>query len=199
MTSAQRPARILVVCTGNICRSPLAERLLRARLDAAGVDKSQVVVISAGTHAMTRHPMTDEAAQELSSVGGEPQGHLARQLTADLVSDADLVVTATLAHRSQVVTLHPKALRYAFGLLELARLIADVEPALGSPSERVRGLGALAVRRRGLVPLAAAGADDVPDPYGRPRHVYAATTARIVPAVDLLARAITAAGHAQAR
>lgn len=199
MTSVQRPARILVVCTGNICRSPLAERLLRARLAAAGVDESQVVVTSAGTHAMVRHPMTDEAAQELATVGGEPRGHLARQLTAALVSDADLVVTATLAHRSQVVTLHPKALRYAFGLLELARLVHDVEPAQGSPADRVRGLGALAVRRRGLVALAEAGADDVPDPYGQPRHVYAATTARIVPAVDLLARAISAPGRAEGR
>ena len=51
MTPAKgRPVRILVVCTGNICRSPLAEQLLREGLAAAGV---KAVVTSAGTHAMT--------------------------------------------------------------------------------------------------------------------------------------------------
>ena len=51
--------RILIVCTGNICRSPLAEQLLRQNLTAAGID---AVVTSAGTRAMTGSAMTPEAA-----------------------------------------------------------------------------------------------------------------------------------------
>ena len=185
-------ASILVVCTGNVCRSPLAERLLRARLDAAGIGADQVSVESAGSRAMVGHAMSEQAAAELSQLGGDPAGFASRQLTAELVRAVDLVVTATLAHRSAVVALHPKALRYSFTLLELARLLetADLSSLGGSPVERVRGLGAFGVGRRGLAGPALLG-DDVVDPYGHSREVYAATTRQIAPAVETLVRAIT--------
>ena len=181
-----------MVCTGNICRSPLAERLLRARLADAGVQG--VEVGSAGTHAMVGDPMPAGAARELQGVGGDPTGHVSRQLDADLVRDADLVVTATLAHRSDVVTLHPRALRYAFTLRELARLLdgADLSPLAGADPgvDRVRALAALAVGRRGVAPGAGPGQDDVVDPYGRGPTLYAEATAQILPAVESLARAL---------
>lgn len=186
------PGRVLVVCTGNICRSPLAERLLRAMLADAGV--TGIEVGSAGTHAMAGHPMPAEAARELAAVGGDPTGHVSQQLSVDLVSDADLVVTATLAHRSAVVTLHPRALRYAFTLRELARLLDGDDLATVATSEtavaRVRALAALAVGRRGVAPPAGPGDDDVVDPYGRGPAVYSTATAQTVPAVGALARAL---------
>ena len=186
------PSRVLVVCTGNICRSPLAERLLRARLADAGV--RGIEVGSAGTHAMVGHPMPTDAARELAAVGGDPTGHVSRQLSPDLVRDADLVVTATLAHRSDVVSLHPPALRYAFTLRELARLLDGAD--LGSVAaadprgDRVRALAALAVGRRGVAPPAGPGKDDVVDPYGRRSAVYAEATTQTVPAVEALVRAL---------
>ena len=185
-------ANILVVCTGNICRSPLAERLLLARLDAAGIDRGQVSVGSAGTRAVVGHAMTEQAAAELAGVGGDPQGHLARQLTPELVRDADLVVTATLAHRREVVTLYPEALRRSFTLLELARLLDDADLSLldGPPAERVRGFGAVVARRRRSPVATEPNADDVVDPFGQSLAVYSATTGQIAPAVEALVRAI---------
>lgn len=190
------PGRVLVVCTGNICRSPLAERLLQARLGVAGVEPSDVVVASAGTHAVVGHRMDEMAADELARVGGDPAGHVARQLTSEMVASADLIVAATLAHRSQVVTLHPPALRYAFGLLELARLLegADLSVLPASPADRVRGLARIAGGRRGLAMVSDPRHEDVVDPYRRPARVYADATAQIVPGVDALARAVAGPG-----
>ena len=117
--------RILIVCTGNICRSPLAEQLLRQNLTAAGID---AVVTSAGTRAMTGSAMTPEAAALSSQYGASNTDHVARQLTEKLIADADLVLTATRDHRRDVVTMLPKATRYTFTLNQFARLVAAAEP-----------------------------------------------------------------------
>ncbi len=190
------PGRVLVVCTGNICRSPLAERLLQARLADRGVDLSDVVVASAGTRAVIGYPMDEVAADELARVGGDPAGHVARQLTSTIVGSADLIVTATLAHRSEVVTVHPPALRYAFGLLELVRLLegADLSELPQSPADRVRGLARIARGRRGLAMAPDPRHEDVVDPYRRSARVYADATLQIVPGVDALARAVAGPG-----
>ena len=122
--------RILIVCTGNICRSPLAEQLLRENLRAAGID---AVVTSAGTHAMTGSAMTPEAATLSLQYGASTTEHVARQLTKKLIADADLVLTATRDHRREVVTLLPKATRYTFTLNQFARLVAPA-PVTDAPS-----------------------------------------------------------------
>ena len=116
--------RILIVCTGNICRSPLAEQLLRENLRNAGID---AVVTSAGTHAMTGSAMTPEAAALSTQYGASNTDHVARQLTEQLIADADLVLTATRDHRRDVVILLPKATRYTFTLNQFARLVAPAE------------------------------------------------------------------------
>ncbi|GAB3681836.1 arsenate reductase/protein-tyrosine-phosphatase family protein [Angustibacter aerolatus] len=179
------PARVLVVCTGNVCRSPLVERLLRQRLGTDAVDVS-----SAGTQALVGEPMTDPAAAELAALGGDPDGASARQLTAALL-DVDLVVTATREHRRQVVQLQPRALRRTFTLRELARLLDGAEEVLGDDvAERLRALPQLAASRR-AVAAPASDADDVSDPYGRGPGDYRRTTSQVVPAVELLTRLLT--------
>ncbi|MBG6214631.1 MAG: low molecular weight phosphatase family protein [Cryobacterium sp.] len=115
--------RILLVCTGNICRSPLAEQLLRARLEALGL---QADVQSAGTRAMVASPMTAEAAALSLTHGAHSTEHAARQLTEHLVGAADLILTATRDHRREVVTLLPKATRYTFTLNQFARLVGAI-------------------------------------------------------------------------
>jgi protein-tyrosine-phosphatase len=126
--------RILVVCVGNLCRSPLAERLIRARLDAAlGSAADRFTVGSAGTEAAVGEPMAPRAAEVARDLGADPDGCTARQLTAELVADADLVLAAGREQRAEVVRLHPPAHRYAFTLLEFARLVAAPNPAAGHP------------------------------------------------------------------
>jgi low molecular weight protein-tyrosine phosphatase len=189
------PASILIVCTGNVCRSPLMERLLVSRLDerlGAEQRSRQIAVASAGTRALVGQPMTDDTARELVRLGGDPASFVARQVTAAMVKDADLVVTATRAHRSEVVTLSPRATRYTFTAVELARLLRELEPWMlsGDAGARALDLAARAASRRGFTPPVPRGADDVTDPYGRAPRDYRRASDQMEPAVDTLAAAI---------
>jgi len=182
------PFCVLTVCTGNVCRSPAAERLLLARLgDGAGV-----VVSSAGTHALAGAPMTPQTAELVVQHGGDPGGFRARQLDADLVTRADLVLTMTRAHRAAVVDLAPRAVGYTFTLRELARIVATlpspVARHVGRPaSEHLRSLRDVARGRR-AAPADPAD-DDVSDPYGRGGAAYGRTFDELVPAIDALTAA----------
>ncbi|MGB4136226.1 MAG: hypothetical protein WA971_06670, partial [Microbacterium sp.] len=111
---------ILTVCTGNICRSPLAETLLHTRLAPRGVR-----VHSAGTHGLAGHPMTEPAQQIALTRGGDAgyaAAHTARVLREDLLDDADLVLTMTAEHSSFAMQLMPRRMRRIFRVREFARL-----------------------------------------------------------------------------
>jgi protein-tyrosine phosphatase len=188
MTDAEEaPFTILVVCTGNICRSPVAERLLRAQSDALGLP---VLVHSAGTQSMVGHDMTPEAAHLAAHYGADPANHASKQLTEQLITDADLILTATREHRSKVVSLYPRAARYTYTLNQFARLLpaavestSSVDPIpLVEPVETPRP--DLATQLRALVAEVAATRgfspppphpddDDIEDPYRQSTAVYA--------------------------
>ena len=86
------PYRICVVCLGNICRSPMAERVLAARLDRAGL-ASRVVVDSAGTGDWhVGEPMDARARAELSRRGYDGHGHESRQIQSDWLDGYDLLL-----------------------------------------------------------------------------------------------------------
>lgn len=187
MTSTEPPARVLAVCTGNICRSPAVERLLAARL--AGTD---VQVGSAGTQAVVGNPVSAPMVPLMAAQGADAGGFVARQLTADLLREADLVLALTRSHRSAIVELVPAAVRRTFTLRELARLVAHVDPRVlhdsgETPGARLRALPALAAAVRHL---AGAGADDVVDPIGRSDAVYRESYDQLAPAVDTVAAAL---------
>jgi protein-tyrosine phosphatase len=195
------PFRVLYVCTGNICRSPLAERLARHELSRRLGDRSGLIeVTSAGTHGLTGREMYAEAAVVLTRSGGDASGFLARLMEAQHVDGADLVLTATRAHRAAVVRLQPRATRRTFTMREFGRLAAAVEVSTlpdGDPITRLRAAVAEAASHRGLVAPEHPDDDDVPDPYGGPPAGYedagrliAAATA---PALDLLVAAATPA------
>lgn len=159
--------RVLVVCTGNICRSPAVERLL-----AAGLAGTDVEVSSAGTHAMRGEPMSPPMAALVRAAGADADGFVARQLAPALIRDAHVVLGMTRAHRAVVVEHVPAALRRAFTLRELVRLAAAVDPQrlpAGTPGERLVALLPLAAAQRAAVPR---GDDDVVDPYGGPASLY---------------------------
>jgi protein-tyrosine phosphatase len=193
------PFRVLYVCTGNICRSPLAERLARHELGRRlGPDAGLVEVTSAGTHGLTGHEMYGEAATVLMRAGGDPAGFLARRMDADHVTQADLVLTATRAHRAAVVRLDHRASRRTFTIREFARLAAEVHPAALPPGDslaRLRSAVQEAGAYRGLVGPASPEDDDVPDPYGGPAQGYEEAGRLISTAtavtVDLLTAAVS--------
>lgn len=159
------PFRILVVCVGNVCRSPLAERHLRHQLDTVlGPVADSVEVTSAGVRALAGHAMDTVSAQQLERLGGSADGFVARQLTRSMMREADLVLTATRALRSRALEDEPLALRRTFTLREFAAL-ARALPQAGSPSTFV----ADAAAHRWAASL---DDYDVLDPAGRSLSVH---------------------------
>jgi protein-tyrosine phosphatase len=174
--------RVLHVCTGNICRSPIAERLMRAGLQRLGADAARFLVESAGTWGHSGAAMEREAAAVLQEYGVDGSDFRARALVAEHVVQADLVLGATREHRAAAVVLHPRAARKAFTLREFARLTSAVDPGeltATDPEERFRQLVDAAAGNRGLVPPAAPGDDDLADPYQRPQQAFAETAALV--------------------
>lgn len=94
---------VLFVCTGNTCRSPMAEALLREALTSRGAD--QVTVSSAGTGAWEGAPASEGAYLVGLEHGLDLSGHRARLLTRDLVKSADLILTMAGSHRARVAEL----------------------------------------------------------------------------------------------
>ncbi len=172
---------VLVVCTGNICRSPIAEQALRARLADGAIAFS-----SAGTLANEGVPMTAEAAAMSRSLGGDPGQHRSRLLTRELVAESGLVLAAAREHRARAVELFPRAAAYTFTLRQFARLV-DVDELY--PVARGEDLVAQVAARRGFAPPAGA-ADDVIDPYRRSLTVYQTATRLIGEAVATISPAL---------
>ena len=170
--------RVLIVCEGNICRSPAAEVLLRSGLGA----DSGVAVASAGLAARVGEPM-DEPVRRLLAARGLDSDVVARQLVPDLVRSADLVLTMTAAQRAAVVSQVPAAVRRTFVLREFAGLarLAGPLPA-ADPSGRLAAVVEGAGRTRALRGLT--GDDDVPDPYRRGDGAHARALGLVTEAVD---------------
>jgi protein-tyrosine-phosphatase len=97
--------RILVVCTGNIHRSPFAQAMLRKTLDEVGLQ--DIAVESAGLEAMEGESVPAEAQAEALAWGVDLAGHRARQVTGDMVHDADLILTMDAYHSTAVATAFP--------------------------------------------------------------------------------------------
>ncbi|MFF5174963.1 phosphotyrosine protein phosphatase [Micromonospora sp. NPDC000089] len=176
------PFTVLHVCMGNICRSPMAERLLvlavRERLGRLGADPDDVDALlhshSAGTggwHA--GEEMNPPAARQVLARGGDVTGFAARKLRSDLIDAADLVLTATADQQEYVVALRPDAAARTFVLGEFGRLLGALDTGALPPAEPTPG----AVHARGVALVAAVDAarqgagplhsDDLDDPWGR--------------------------------
>lgn len=182
--------RILTVCTGNVCRSPFAERLLRAGLDERfGEAARAVAVTSAGTGALVGEAMTGPAAEVLARHGGDEAGHVARILAEEEVVGADLVLAMARPHRAAVARLQPAATRRTFTVREMARLLPLLDAGqlpVGPLEHRLRALVPAMAAKRGLVPPADPALDDVVDPFRRSDEVYEAMAGQLVPAVTAL-------------
>ena len=189
-------ARILIVCTGNICRSPFIERLLQRQLDQRrpGSDPG-ILVHSAGTGALTGSDMDEQAAAQLVAHGGDPAGFRARDLTAALIAESDLVLTATRAHRGKVAVMYPKALRQVFTFCDFADLVDGVDGLSArvthtDPRAWVRQVTEEAAASRGLKPPLEPAQADIVDPFRREDEVFATMAQQIVGSMPAVVRAL---------
>lgn len=186
--------RILTVCTGNICRSPLAEALLRQRLSDLRVE-----VHSAGTHALVGHGMTTqtlELAARAGIDGAVAQAHRARYLVEPMLIEADLVLAMTREHRDIVLQMTPGKLRQVVPVREFARLaeaVSDGQIRAAAdrgdhvPADRVAHAVALIT---GMRVTAATADDDVIDPYRQSSKIYEQASAELLPAIAQVERVI---------
>ncbi|KOY83932.1 low molecular weight protein arginine phosphatase [Lysinibacillus sp. FSL H8-0500] len=103
--------RILFVCTGNTCRSPMAEVILQHK------QLDNLEVRSAGIYAMPNAQMSPYAQQVLEEAQ-MPHQHLATQLSKDVIEWADLILTMTITHKDTIIFNYPEAEHKVFTLKE---------------------------------------------------------------------------------
>ncbi len=172
-----------MLCTGNICRSPMAEAFLRHRLEEIGVEAR---VHSAGLLDSGRRA-TDEGVAVLADLGLDTSEHRSRRITAQMVQDADLVLCMAREHLREAVLLVPEAWPRSFTLKELVRRAEQTGPRPGEePFDE--WLGKLHAGRTRTALLGSSGDDDVADPIGGSWSVYKTTAAEIHGLVDRLVR-----------
>ena len=178
---------ILTVCTGNICRSPIAAQLLRAELA-----DDRIAVRSAGVYAMVGDGMPEEARLVSRSLGGDPDGHHPTQLSPAVLSDVDLVLTAELRHRADVVRMHPRASRHAFTLKQFARLASLVDDNELTTVDAPAAALQLIASKRGIAAPVPVGDDEIVDPYLKPFRAYEECGREIAGTVTAIARVFNA-------
>jgi protein-tyrosine phosphatase len=200
--TAVPPFTVLHVCMGNICRSPMAERLMRlavAEVGAVAVDVVEDLVYShsAGTggwHAGEQ--MNPPAARQVRARGGDDSGFAARRLRSEHIDAADLVLCATADQQLYVRALRPDAAARTFVLGQFGRLLPKADLASLPPAEPTpqgvyrRGLALVTTveaLRNGAAPL---DADDLDDPWGRGEKTFARIADEIEQTVRPLAVAL---------
>ncbi len=169
---------LLFVCTGNICRSPLAERLTlaysQAERDALG---GELTARSAGTAAVVGHAMEQSASLVLQGLGGDPEGFKARQLVSEDIETADMVFTMTRRQRGVVLQMAPRMMSRTFTLKEAAALLRTADPA-SVPHEadleaRGKQLAGRLTQLRAVRPVQRDHQrDDISDPIGGDRQQF---------------------------
>ena len=176
------PAVVLMLCTGNVCRSPIAAALLSRRLAVLG---EAVTVRSAGT-AQQGCPPPSEVVSVMAGYGIDLASHRSRMVSPSELSDADLVLGMAREHVRHAVVTAPDAWPRAFTLRELVRKGEQAGPRLAS--EPLLSWVARAHDGRQRTHLLGDSADDdVADPMGGPPQVYAAAAAVLDMLVSRLA------------
>jgi len=128
---------ILFVCTGNVCRSPMAEELLRAALKG----DPNYRVLSAGIGALDGQPVTEESVVAMAELGHDIAAHASQSLRVPLIESADFIFTMTRQQQDAIQTLFPMAAEKTFLLREFedAEIVGkDVADPIGQSLEVYR-------------------------------------------------------------
>lgn len=172
---------VLVLCTANVCRSPMARALLADRLAALG---SAAHVRSGGTLG-DGEPPHPGAVAAMAGYGLDIAGHRSSRVTAEDLESADLTIAMARGHLRHAVVTAPAVWPRAFTLKELVRRGEALGPR--APGESLAGWLARVHdgRERGAL-LGESAADDVADPAGGPQRGYSEAAAALSDLVDRL-------------
>ena len=160
---------VIVVCTGNVCRSPIAEGLLRRATENRPVGAA-ITVSSAGTAGWEGSPATPEAVEAAAERGVDISGHVATRLRPGMAADADLVLCMAGEHRDLIARDEPETASRAFTLKELVRLLEDGARAGATPTPHPD--------------------EDIADPLGLPLESYGAIASELDDWIDRLVPAL---------
>ncbi|WP_300766439.1 low molecular weight phosphatase family protein [uncultured Bifidobacterium sp.] len=153
--------RILVVCIGNVCRSPLAELLLKRYLE-----RTSVIVESAGIRGLPGHGIDHSSARLLDRVGIDSDSFRSRRLTRQMVESADLILCFERSQRRGIVALDPGSVHRTFVMTEFAALCdycADHHFVEGRTiGDRLLSV----VRKAPLIRVHITESTDIADPFG---------------------------------
>ena len=142
--------QVLFVCTGNTCRSSMAEYLFRDMVKESGRE-DEITIASAGVSATTDNPAADQAIEVLSRRGiGEIEDHTATPVSDEVVKDVDLILTMTQSHKRMLLNQYPELEERVYTLKEYTKQEQED------------------------------GDLDIKDPYGQPVEVYQACADEIM-------------------
>lgn len=188
---------ILTVCSGNICRSPMAEYLLRQALETQRISRTDITISSAGILHLQPRPIDPTCAELLSEDGIDVSAFRSTICTPSMVKDSDLVLCFEHEHLDDLLLDAPLALRHTFLFTDFANL-CDSDMQQGGPEgstaqERLQCLIDDAPLVRPLMPRA----EEIPDPHHHDRATYELAHRLIANAAMRIAAAIAPAGIPQ--
>jgi protein-tyrosine phosphatase len=158
---------ILFVCTGNRCRSPIAEEQLKRLAEGLPVEVGSVGLLDLGSA-----PALPEVIEVGKSIGLDLSRHRSRALMGIDLANADLVVGLERSHVAAAVVEANVPYEKVFTFKEIVRLLQRIDlPATPDPEERARMAVKLAHERRSGDPSFVPG-EDIEDPFGGPRSAY---------------------------
>lgn len=169
--------KILLVCTGNTCRSPMAAALLQKILETQGKYCPEIQIASAGLYAYPGSPASPEAVDVMRGYGVDLSTHLSHGVQREELLAAEIVLTMTTGQKAQLVAEFPEVKDKVFVLREFIAEKLKKE-AIGEGSDRDRGRDKTNY--------------DLPDPFGQNLEVYRRCAALLNEELEALVRVLDA-------
>lgn len=127
----QRKFQVLLVCTGNTCRSAMAEGILRSLLKQKGAD--DIIVSSAGVGGLEGYPASGFAVEVAKNWHVDISGHRARQLSHETIEKADLILAMSPEHADYILRTEPEARKKTYLLKSFPKLYVPSQEGVNDP------------------------------------------------------------------